>query len=193
MIEINLLPEEERKRKKEMAMPQLSLKVPGNMFVFGGIGLFLVLLIVLVIIHFSQAGTINRLNKKIDEKKVELRKLEEEKKQVENMKAKEASINQKLQTIDKLAKNRFSYAKFMDLVSERLPDYLWLEQVKISGNMLIIKGKTFSNLMITDFISKLENLTDFVDPASIVLKDMVNKPEEGHDIISFEINCKYKQ
>lgn len=193
MIEINLLPEEERKRKKELAMPQLSLKVPGNMFVFGGIGLFLVLIIVLVIIHFSQVGTVSRLNKKIDDKKVELRKLEEEKKQVENMKAKEASINQKLQTIEKLAKDRFSYAKFMDRISERLPDYLWLEQVKITGNTLIIKGKTFSNLIITDFISKIEVLTEFIDPPSIVLKDMVNKPEEGHDIISFEINCKYKQ
>ena len=101
MIEINLLPEEKRKRKKELSMPSLSFNVPGNMMFYAGIGAFVVLIILMIIIHFSQVGSIKRLNGKIDDKRTELKKLQEEKKKVENMKAKQTTINNKIETIKK--------------------------------------------------------------------------------------------
>lgn len=191
MIEINLLPEEKRKRKKELSMPSLSFNVPGNMMFYAGIGVFVVLIILMIIIHFSQVGSIKRLNEKIDEKKTELKKLQEEKRKVENMKAKQITINNKIETIKKLAVNRFTYPKFLDELSRNMPDYLWLENMTISGSSIIVSGKTFSNLMITDFLTNLKKMSEFIDGSSISLKELVNTRVDAHDIISFQISCKF--
>ncbi|MCK4524602.1 PilN domain-containing protein [candidate division WOR-3 bacterium] len=191
MIEINLLPEEKRKRKKELSMPSLSFNVPGNMMFYAGIGVFVVLIILMIIIHFSQVGSIKRLNGKIDEKRTELKKLQEEKKKVENMKAKQITINNKIETIKKLAVNRFTYPKFLDELSRNMPDYLWLEDMTISGSSMIISGKTFSNLIITDFLTNLKKMSEFIDGNSISLKELVNTRVDAHDIISFQISCKF--
>ncbi len=191
MIEINLLPEEKRKRKKELSMPSLSFNVPGNMMFYAGIGAFVVLIVVMIIVHFSQVGSIKRLNGKIEEKRTELKKLQEEKKKVENMKAKQITINNKIETIKKLSVNRFTYPKFLDELSRNMPDYLWLENMTISGNSMIISGKTFSNLMITDFLTNLKKMSEFIDAKSINLKELVNTRVDAHDIISFQISCKF--
>ncbi|MDY6788297.1 MAG: PilN domain-containing protein [candidate division WOR-3 bacterium] len=191
MIEINLLPEEERKRKREFSMPSLSLNVPGNMMFYAGIGAVVIILAVLIIIHFSQTGTIGRLTKDIDEKKTELRRLEAEKKKVENMKAKEEKISQKINTIKKLAVGKFTYPRFFDQLNRNIPDYLWLSSLKVNGERLTISGKTFSNLMITDFLTNLKSMDEFIDKGSIELKDLVSQRTDGHDIISFEISCKF--
>jgi len=55
----------------------------------------------------------------------------------------------------------------------------------------VLKGKTFSNLMITDLLTNMKKENEYFD--NFVLKDIVNKPEGGYDIISFEINCTYKK
>ncbi len=193
MIEINLLPEEERQKKKDLSMPSFSFNIPGNVFFYAGIGAVVVLLIILMIIHFSQMGTIKRYRAKNDDLKKELKRLEEEKKKVENMKEKEAKINQKLETIKKLSVSKYTFTKFFDLLSQKMPDYLWFESISVKGSVFTISGKTFSNLMITDFMTSLKTMKDFIDPKSIVLKSIVNKAEAGHDVISFQITCKFLQ
>lgn len=192
MIEINLLPEEERKRKrKEAGLPALSLKVPANLSFFVGVGAAVVLLVIILILHFSQVGSIKTLNGKITEKKAELKKLQEEVAKVETMKQKEELINKKIQTIKTLIVDKFAYAKTMDVFSQALPDYLWIDELTIKNKKVVIKGRTFSNLMITDFMVNLKKQTDYFD--AVTLKGITNKPEGGYDIISFEINCTYKQ
>jgi len=192
MIEINLLPEEERKRKrKDAGLPSVSLRIPANLTFFVGIGIAAVLLIVVFILHFSQVGSVKKLNGKILEKKTELKKLQEEVAKVETMKQKEDLINKKIETIKTLIVNKFAYAKTMDIFSQSLPDYLWIDELTIKNKKVVIKGKTFSNLMITDFMVNLKKQTDYFD--AVVLKGITNKPEGGYDIITFEINCNYKQ
>lgn len=193
MIEINLLPEEKRKRKKELSMPSFSFNMPGNVMLYAGIGGVVVLIAVMIIIHFSQIGSIKRLNGKIEEKRTELRKLQEEKKKVENMKAKQTEINQKIDTIKKLAVGKFTYPKFLDELSRRIPDYLWIDKLVIKGNSMIISGKSFSNLKITDFLTELKKMEEFIDGNSVDLKEMVNNREEAYDIISFSISCRFLQ
>lgn len=192
MIEINLLPEEERKRKKpEVGFSGVSFKIPTNLAFFASIGAGVLLLVVLFIIHFVQIGSINQLNKKITEKQAELKKLKEEVAKVDAMKQKEAEINLKLETIKKLVVGKFTYSKTLDIIVSNLPDYLWLDELTIKNKKVVIKGKTFSNLMITDLMTNLKKQTDYFD--AFVLKDIVNKPDGGYDIISFEINASFKQ
>ncbi len=191
MIEINLLPDEKKKRRKELSMPTFSFNMPGNMMLYAGLGVFVVLIIVMVIVHFSQTGSIKRLDVKIEEKRSELKKLQEEKKKVENMKAKQTEINQKIDTIKKLAVGKFTFPKFFDTLSKNIPDYLWLESMSIKGSSLIIEGKSFSNLKITDFLAELKKMNDFIDGESVDLKEMVNNREDAYDIISFSISCKF--
>jgi len=192
MIEINLLPEEERKRKKpEVGFSGVSFKIPTNLAFFASIGAGVLLLVVLFIIHFVQIGSMNQLNKKITEKQAELKKLKEEVAKVDAMKQKEAEINLKLETIKKLVVGKFTYSKTLDIIVSNLPDYLWLDELTIKNKKVVIKGKTFSNLMITDLMTNLKKQTDYFD--AFVLKDIVNKPDGGYDIISFEINASFKQ
>ncbi|MDD3804425.1 MAG: PilN domain-containing protein [bacterium] len=192
MIEINLLPEEERKRKKaEVGFSGLSIKFPTNFAFFAIIGGSVLLLVILFIIHFVQVGSINQLNKKIGEKQAELKKLKEEVAKVDAMKQKEGEINAKIETIKKLVVGKFTYAKALDIFVSNLPDYLWIDELTIKNKKVVIKGKTFSNLMITDLMTNLKKQTEYFD--AFILKDIVNKPESGYDIISFEINASFKQ
>ncbi|MDI6699769.1 MAG: PilN domain-containing protein [bacterium] len=192
MIEINLLPEEERKRKKsEGGIPKLGFKIPTNLGFFVSIGVAVFLFILIFIIHFSQIGQINKLKKKISEKENELKKLQEEVTKVEKMKEKENEINTKIETIKNLISGKFAYAQLLDKINQLLPEYVWLEELTVKDNRLILKGKTFSNLMITDLLTNMKKEKEYFD--NFVLKDIVNKPEGGYDIISFEINCTYKK
>jgi len=55
MIEINLLPEEERKRKKsEGGIPKIGIKIPTNLGFFVSIGVAVLLFILIFIIHFHR-------------------------------------------------------------------------------------------------------------------------------------------
>lgn len=192
MIEINLLPEEERKRKKsEGGIPKIGIKFPTNLGFFVSIGVAILLFIIIFIIHFSQVGQINQLKKKITEKQNELKKLQEEVAKVEKMKQKESEINAKMETIKNLVSGKFAYAQLLDKINQLLPEYVWLEELTVKDKRLILKGKTFSNLMITDLLTNLKKETEYFD--NFTLKDIVNKPEGGYDIISFEINCTYKK
>ncbi|PIP13610.1 MAG: hypothetical protein COX48_03750 [bacterium (Candidatus Stahlbacteria) CG23_combo_of_CG06-09_8_20_14_all_34_7] len=192
MIEINLLPEDERKRKKsEVGFSGLSIKFPTNFAFFAIAGGAILLLIIFFIIHFVQVGSISQLNKKIVEKETELKKLREEVAKVDAMKQKEIEINTKIETIKKLIVGKFTFAKTLDIIAMNMPDYLWIDELSIKNKKTVIKGKTFSNLMITDFITNLKKQTEYFD--AFVLKDIVNKPEGGYDIISFEINASFKQ
>lgn len=192
MIEINLLPEEERKRKgPEMRMPIIPFKIPTNFAFFAVIGGIAILFIILFVIHFAQAGSIKQLNKKITEKQEELQKLKEEVAKVDAMKQKEVEINTKIETIKKLVVGKFTFAKTLDIISMNLPDYLWIDEFSVKNKKVIFKGKTFSNLMITDFMTNLKKQTDYFE--AFILKDIVNKPEGGYDIISFEVDCTFKQ
>lgn len=192
MIEINLLPEEERKRKKsEGGIPKIGIKIPTNLGFFVSIGISVLLFIIIFIIHFSQVSQINQLKKKITEKQNELKKLQEEVAKVEKMKEKESEINAKMETIKNLVSGKFAYAQLLDKINQLLPEYVWLEELTVKDKRLILKGKTFSNLMITDLLTNLKKETEYFE--NFTLKDIVNKPEGGYDIISFEINCTYKK
>ncbi len=192
MIEINLLPEEERKRKKlESGIPKFGIKIPANLSFFLTLGIGILIFIIIFIIHFSQIGQIGQLKKKIAEKQNELKKLQEEVAKVEKMKEKESEINLKIETIKNLVNDKFSFAQLLDKINQLLPEYVWLEELTVKEKKLIIKGKTFSNLMITDFLTSLKKENDLFD--NFVLKDIVNKPEGGYDVISFEINCTFKK
>jgi len=117
--------------------------------------------------------------------------LQEEVAKVEKMKEKENEINAKIETIKNLIAGKFAYAQLLDKLNQLLPEYVWLEELTVKEKRLVLKGKTFSNLMITELLTNMKKENEYFD--NFVLKDIVNKPEGGYDIISFEINCTYKK
>lgn len=55
-----------------------------------------------------------------------------------------------------LSKNRFLFAHILEEIAKNLPEFTWLSSLNVSQNNVKIIGITASNLLVADFINRLE-------------------------------------
>ena len=95
----------------------------------------------------------------------------------------------RISLIKRLESSRYVRVQMMDEVSRTLPDHVWLSAVReTSPGRVQLEGTTFSNLMVADFMQRLEDspLFEGVD-LSISQKGTM----EDRDVIRFTLtaNC----
>ena len=58
--------------------------------------------------------------------------------------------------IQDLDKTRLQRVMLVDELSRCVPEHLWLTSYDETGNKVLIEGVTFSNLIVADFMTRLE-------------------------------------
>ena len=150
MIRINLLPAEDRVKKKELHLPEMS-----TVYVIVAIGVFIGSIVV--------SGTIQRhkvrsLEKKIEVAKEESRKLAPQLAKIKQITREREEVNRRLNLITSLDRHRYYRVKLLNDISYKLPGNCWLTDIKeLSPNNFSINGITFSNFTVADMISNLED------------------------------------
>jgi len=148
MIRINLLPREERQTRRSIQLPKIGSLMP-----------VLVLLLVLALfgaVSVFQTLQIGRLKSDIARAEQESEKLRPQIQTIQDLTQKREELQRRLNVIQDLDKTRLQRVMLVDELSKCVPEHLWLTSYEETGNKVQIEGVTFSNLLVADFMTRLE-------------------------------------
>jgi len=179
MIRINLLPREDRRRKRAAAGAGLD-KTKVIPFTLLG----------LVVLGCAAAMTLQNARLSAIEQDVASARAETEQYKktialINEMVAKEQELNRRLTLVRTLDENRFRTVQILDEVAQKIPRYLWLTSLKnLSTDRVAIDGYAFSNLVVSDLMSRLEESEIFHDVELTLAKRRV---VDGQNAVNFTV------
>ncbi|MBN1885787.1 MAG: PilN domain-containing protein [Candidatus Krumholzibacteriota bacterium] len=149
MIRINLLPPEERAKKREFRLPEMS-----TVYLVAGVVVFFAAILV---IGFMQHHQVRVLEGKIETAKEESRKLAPQLAKIKQITREREEVDRRLNLITSLDRHRYFRVKLLNDISMKTPENCWLTDIQeLSPNRYSIDGVTFSNYTVADMISNLE-------------------------------------
>jgi type IV pilus assembly protein PilN len=178
MIRINLLPREEKPSKEAMTW--------GRIFVWALIGAAVVV-IVGVGIHVFRSFEIASLKADIAETRRELAKYDEQVVLVRDLTAKRQAIQQRIQVIEGLDRDRSLRVFILDELARSMPEYVWLESAEEKAGTVTLKGMAFSNLAISQL---MDQLSEKAHVDSVYLRVIKKDEVEDQPVLNFEMGYK---
>jgi len=181
MIRINLLPHEEKQARKSFAFKRPSgMLVPLALLGSG------VTVVVACVVH--QQAQVQSLSHDLKHVESEITRLAPEVALVDRLSKERAELDLRLSVIDQLSEKRFYAVRLMDELDKAVPDYLWLTSAQQTGpDQLAIEGVTFSNLIIADYMTRLDRSPYF---AGIDLTQAERGVIEERDVVKFKLTSK---
>jgi type IV pilus assembly protein PilN len=157
MIRINLLPVREVKRRLAL---RRQLQTAAALFILAvGCGAWL---------FYTQGQTRQAQARELEQLQAELKSLEKIVKEVEQFQKQAALLEKKVEVIGGLKVSRRLPAPWLDEISQRLPEQVWLETIQESGTGLQIRGKSLNgNPGVADFMKNIER-SPFFGTAGLV-------------------------
>ncbi|NOT32564.1 MAG: hypothetical protein HOP12_00150 [Candidatus Eisenbacteria bacterium] len=152
MIRINLLPREEKgsqRRSSSAPMKAGDWLAPAAIVVAAGLVMFGT--------GLSQQSKQAGLVTSIADVEAQARALAPQIERVNRLAQERAELDLRLGIISKLEKDRTGSVRLMDELARCIPDHLWLSgAMQEGGSQLVVEGSTLSNLVVSDFMSRLE-------------------------------------
>jgi type IV pilus assembly protein PilN len=179
MIRINLLPAEERSAKSQGA-PRVSWTV----WPIAGLS---VLVMAIVGTTTVQTSKIKSLETDITRAESQTASLAPQIQRISDLGKERADMDLRMSVLTRLQSSRYLRVQIMDELSRQLPDHVWLTDAKekTPGNMLI-EGVTFSNLMVSDFMQRLEASPIF-DNVDLVISE--KGALDDRDVVKFTMTA----
>ena len=181
MIRINLLPREEKAhRRAQVNFQPGDLVIPVAIVAAAGL--------IILGTSLSQGARIASLNRSISEIDAQSRALAPQIEKVNRLAQERAELDLRLGIISKLEKGRTQSVRLMDELARCVPDHLWLTLAQQdAGTKLNLEGVTYSNLVVSDFMSRLERSPLF---ASVELGVAERGQVSAKDVVKFRISCQ---
>lgn len=181
MIKISLAPITKKGRAPKARAPRAprpGIKIPpiqtAIVYIAGIVIVALIVIVLLVTQNIQMRNfnsNINQLNAKLDELKIY-------KAAVDSLETRERELAALIAPIKQLNKNRFFIAHILDEVSERIPDFTWITMLNADSINLDIKGIAASNLLVADFMNRLEESPYIFNvDLSVLEKKVIEKQE----------------
>lgn len=182
MIRVNLLPREEKGQRKAVSF---DLKI-GDMVLPGAVlGLAA---LVIAGTSMSQGTRIQTLQTSIEQVDAESRALAPQIARVNQLAKERAELDLRMGIINRLEKGRTQSVRLMDELARCVPDHLWLTgTTQDAGGSLSLEGVTYSNLVVSDFMSRLERSPLF---ANVELGVAEHGTATGKDVVKFRLTCQ---
>jgi len=183
MIRINLLPREGKAQQRQSS--------GGMAFKVGDIVLPIVIVAAAVLViagtAVSQRTRAMTLTHNIADIDAESRRLAPQIARVQRLAQERAELDLRLGIINKLQQGRTQSVRLMDELARCVPDHLWLSGASQDGaTSLSVEGVTFSNLVVSDFMSHLERSPMF---ANVELEFAERGGTPDHQVVKFRVTC----
>lgn len=175
MIEINLLPIREEKRKADLRQFALLL---GATFL-GAVAL-------VGVVHMKVVGDVSSANAELAKTQAELDQFKPQLAQVEEYRATKAAIEAKLEVIEELDLNRSGPVRVLDELSVHSPERLWITSIEASQGIITVKGMSLDNELVALFMT---SLTDSPYFTRVELQETEAKDVEGLRLNRFELSA----
>jgi type IV pilus assembly protein PilN len=175
MIEINLLPVREEKRKADVR--QYALMLGGT--VLGSVLLAMAVHAKLIADASEASSSMVELQKQIDQFKPQLE-------QVERYRATKQSIESKLEVIDHLERSRSGPVHVLDELAVHSPDRLWLTSLEAKNGKIVVKGMSLDNELVALFMTSLGASPYF---ETVELEETEAKDVDGLRLNAFAVSA----
>jgi Tfp pilus assembly protein PilN len=189
MIKINLAPTAKKRRapkRKAAKAARPGIKLPSiqsTVLYIIGVVIVVVVIGVTLLIQLNQKGGLNkdisRLNGRLEELKVY-------KATVDSLEKRERELAALINPIKQLNQNRFFIAHILDEVSSRIPEFTWLKSLDITSTDLRMQGVTASNLLVADFMNRLEE-SDYIHNVDLTVLE--KKAVEKQEMMEFTLTA----
>ena len=181
MIRINLLPREEKaQRRTAIEFKAGELVIP--------VAVCVAAILVIAGTALSQRSRVASLEKSIADVDAESRALAPQIERVNRLAQERAELDLRLGIINKLEKGRTQSVRIMDELARCVPDHLWMTLAQQdAGSQLNLEGVTYSNLVVSDFMSRLERSPMF---ANVELGVAETGLIIDRDVVKFRITCQ---
>jgi type IV pilus assembly protein PilN len=152
VIRINLMPREERIRRRSLPaikMPNVGAFMP--VVVLGGV------VASMVMVATVQKREVTRLETEIAALRQESESYKPQLEKIREITQKRQEVSNRLDIIAKLDQERYFRVKLMDEVCRSVPENVWLTKVAETGpRQFQVEGVTFSNLLVARLMENLE-------------------------------------
>jgi hypothetical protein len=207
MIEINLLPQELKKKRDiflKLDLKRVDIKRVPLLKLTAGVLVLLVLTQIILLL----AGTL--LNTQLSSAIKTYESLLPQKREADALKAKVSGINKRSCAIDELIVKRFSWARKINNLSDCMTQGIWLSELyyderpipgsakTVMPGALVISGYAVGageegTALIGGFIKGLQDNKDlYSDFTSINLLSTKSETVDKHDVVSFKLSCVFK-
>ena len=181
MIRINLLPKEEKTQRRVAVDFH-----PGDLVV--PVAILASAALVILGTTLSQGSRIGGLQRSIADIDAQSRAIAPQIEKVNRLAQERAELDLRLGIISKLEKGRTQSVRLMDELARCIPDHLWLTLAQQdAGDKLTLEGVTYSNLVVSDFMSRLERSPLF---ATVELGVAERGQVATKDVVKFKLSCQ---
>jgi type IV pilus assembly protein PilN len=177
MIQINLLPVREAKRKADVK--QNALELVFALIVVGA---------TIYYVHTDLTTQIDTAQNRITQMQNDIEKFKPQLDQVAAFRAKKAELQKKIDVIAGLDRARKGPVRVMDELATHTPERLWLDSVTTKGGSLELTGQSLDNELVAVFLGSLGDSPYFknVDLNSTELGD----GPDGLKVVKFKIQAQ---
>jgi type IV pilus assembly protein PilN len=180
MIKINLLPYRE-KEKKENLQRQIMI-LSGTLVLF---------LLIILAVHLYFSMSISGMETKVREADAKLVVLNKKVGEIEGFKRDKKELEQKLEVINSLERNRLFPVRMLDELNLLVPSReAWLEKITQTGQELRIEGMARDNGTVARFMKSMEK-AGFVQSVELVVSR--EKELAGVKLQQFILTCVMKK
>jgi len=185
MIKVNLLAQARREAAPKKG-PSINLEGVGSLKNVAIIAMMLVTALWLTWAWWGLASESEELDVKIADAQERLKKVEEDRRIVDELEKKRAKVDHQIDLIAKLKKAQQVPVRLLDEISKNLPDFLWLTSIDEIGGSLTFSGRATTPTAYANFYNNLDASPYFADVGKISYKD------EGARGVAFSLAATFK-
>jgi type IV pilus assembly protein PilN len=176
MLEINLLPVREARRKADLRQYFMQLLL-----------LALLALGAIALVESRISDQISRSEARVAQLRNDIDQFKPQLEQVAAFKKRKSELEKKIDVIDGLDKARSGPVRVLDELATHTPDRLWLTGLTVAGTTLSLKGESLDNELVALFLRKLGDSAwfDQVDLDSTKLNN-----RKGLKVVEFNVRAE---
>jgi type IV pilus assembly protein PilN len=137
-----------------------------------------------------QSRELTARHQELQRLEAELKRLEPIIKEVKEFETRKALLAQKVEVIGDLQTTQRRPARLLDEISRRLPEQVWLTQVRETEQAWTIVGKSFDNVGIASFMENLEGSRLFTN---VGLVESKSEMLQGIEVKAFTVTARLAQ
>lgn len=150
---------------------------------FGGLGL----LAVLGALWWMVSSQASSLEGQITSIQTEIKRLEVVAKQVDQFKAAQKLLEERLRVIETLLASQSIPVHLMQALNDELPDEIWLNSISMTGNKLILRGYSYTDIGIANFMTQLGKKAPLIREVELVVSEQAEVQKVP--LKKFEVVC----
>jgi type IV pilus assembly protein PilN len=178
MLEVNLLPVREARRKADIRQQLMQLFL-ALLVMGGGVG----------VVHSRISDDIEMAQTRVRQMENDIKQFEPQLNQVAAFKKKKSQLEKKIDVIEGLDRARSGPVRMLAELASRTPERLWLTQLTTKGAMVTIKGKSLDNELVAQFLGELVD-SKYFDGVDLDSTALGEGKAGGLKLITFGIHAK---